>query len=43
MELELGYLRTVYWQYKAGSKTKEDLIVAYNKFRSSVSSTLNKD
>jgi len=37
LELEVGYLRNVYWQYKANMKTEQDLIIAYNNFRSHIS------
>lgn len=33
LEVELAYLKSVYWEYKANLKTEEDLRIAYNKFR----------
>ena len=43
LELEIGYLRLIYWHYKAGMKTEEDLIIAYNKFRSRLSIIYGED
>ena len=37
LELEIGNLSLVYWSYRAGMKTEQDLIIAYNNFRSHLS------
>lgn len=43
LEVEIAYLRSVYWQYKSGYATEEELRVAYNNFRSNVSWAIIND
>ena len=43
LDIEITYLRNIYWQYKAGMKTEEDVRIAYNTFRSRLSIIYGED
>ena len=43
MELEVSKLHNIYWKYKAGVCTENDLIIAYNIFMSSTGRTLYQE